>query len=530
MTRSPVLLIGLDACDPTIAEALAAQGQLPTLGRLFERASRAKVRNPFGLFVGALWMTFATGVRPDRHFFHSWDEIDVATYQRRMVGPPVVTHPPFWQALSDAGRRVAVIDVPHAEAHAPVNGLHVVEWGCHDRHFGFHTWPPKAAADLEAAFGLHPVFGVDAYAAREFAPDDYVFREGPRRTADEEHTLAQGLLQGLERKGKLSSTLLADGGWDLFLTVFGESHASGHQQWHLHDRAHPRFDAATAARLGGDPVEATYRGLDACLGDLLDKAGSDTDVLVLLSHGMGPHNDGTHLLEEILRRLDLFDEETPIETSPWARAKRAARALPAALQRRVTAFAVPAIRRRIAGAGFPQFAEFAEPEERARRSFFLEPNNYVFGGVRLNLAGREPRGCVAPEEVDAVCRRLANDLLALVNVDTGGPVIRGVERSDRRYSRSPTDRMPDLFIDWERSAPIETVWSPKVGLVHAPYTHWRSGDHRPDGLLLALGPGLPARTKFAPVDLEDLAPSVAARLGVTLDECDGRAVPWLSAA
>jgi hypothetical protein len=90
--------------------------------------------------------------------------------------------------------------------------------------------------------------------------------------------------------------------------------------------------------------------------------------------------------------------------------------------------------------------------------------------------------------------------------------------------------MPDLFIDWERSAPIETVWSPKVGLVHAPYTHWRSGDHRPDGLLLALGPGLPARTKFAPVDLEDLAPSVAARLGVTLDECDGRAVPWLSAA
>ncbi|HEX8665824.1 MAG TPA: alkaline phosphatase family protein [Beijerinckiaceae bacterium] len=528
MSRSPVLLVGLDACDPAIAQALAEQGQLPALGRLFGHAARCRVRNPFGLFVGALWMTFATGLRPDRHFFHSWDEIDVETYRRRMVGPPVVEHPPFWQALSDAGRRVAVIDVPHAEARAPVNGINVVEWGCHDRHFGFHTWPPKAAAGIEAAFGLHPVFGVDAYAKREFAPDDYIFREGQRRTPEEEHALAQGLLQGLGRKGRLSSTLLAEGGWDLFLTVFGESHAVGHQQWHLHDPAHPRFDAATTAMLGGDPVVAAYRALDASLGDLLDKAGDDATVLVLLSHGMGPHNDGTHLLEEILRRLDLFDEETPLDTSPRALAKRAARTLPAALQRRVTAFAVPAIRRRIAGAEFPPFPEFAEPEERARRRFFLEPNNYVFGGVRLNLAGREPSGCVRPDEVDAVCRRLTKDLLALVNVDTGGPVIRAVERSDRRYSRSKGDRMPDLFIDWERSAPIETVWSPKVGLVHAPYTHWRSGDHRPDGLLLAAGPGLPSRTTLPTLDLEDLAPSIAARLGVTLADCDGRAAPWLA--
>ncbi|MGA8469219.1 MAG: hypothetical protein WB721_10255, partial [Pseudolabrys sp.] len=36
---------------------------------------------------------------------------------------------------------------------------------------------------------------------------------------------------------------------------------------------------------------------------------------------------------------------------------------------------------------------------------FMEPNNFVHGGVRLNLAGREPQGCVQPNEVDAVLIR-----------------------------------------------------------------------------------------------------------------------------
>ena len=77
--------------------------------------------------------------------------------------------------------------------------------------------------------------------------------------------------------------------------------------------------------------------------------------------------------------------------------------------------------------------------------------------------------------LDAVCEQLRKDLLALVNVVTGEPVVRRVERSDRWYGRSSTDTLPDLFIDWQRSALIETVWSPKIGLVHAPYTNWRVG-------------------------------------------------------
>ena len=47
-----------------------------------------------------------------------------------------------------------------------------------------------------------------------------------------------------------------------------------------------------------------YRALDRALGELLASVDDDTTVVVLLSHGMGPHYEGDHLLGEILQRLD----------------------------------------------------------------------------------------------------------------------------------------------------------------------------------------------------------------------------------
>jgi len=505
----PVVFVGLDACDPDIARELAVSGRMPALGRMFERAARCKVSNPYGVFVGALWLSFATGLRADRHQFHCWDEIDIASYERRLTSPPAGQENSFWHRLSEAGRRVAILDVPHSKVAGPLNGVQVAEWGCHDHHFGFHTWPPRRAGEIDAEFGLHPILGFDAYSVREFAADDYVHRSGLLRTADEEAVFLADLVRGIEAKRGLNGSLYAQGPWDLFLTVFGESHAIGHQQWHLHDPRHPRFRQELARAVGCDPVARIYGEIDAGLGELLARADGDTTVLVLLSHGMGPHYDGTHLLDEVLFRLDRFHREAG-----------SLRGLKGAFRK--------VMRWRMPGRTMAPCPEFVAPQDRARQRFFLEPNNAVFAGVRFNVAGREPNGCVQPGEIAALSRQLCDDLLGLVNVDTGGPVIRGLQASDRWYRRSATDTFPDLFVEWERTGPVENVWSPKTGLVHAPYAHWRTGDHRPDGLLLALGPGIPAATALPALAIEDLAPSISARLGVSLDGVDGIPAAWLA--
>jgi predicted AlkP superfamily phosphohydrolase/phosphomutase len=192
--------------------------------------------------------------------------------------------------------------------------------------------------------------------------------------------------------------------------------------------------------------------------------------------------------------------------------------------------AVALLRRRVAASPLPPVRNWSTPEERASMRFFLSPNNTCFGGVRINLIGREPQGRVRPgAEYDAVCDTLAEDLLSLVNLDTGRPMVNAVSRLEDHYDREVADKLPDLLIDWSRDAPIETVWSPKTGIVHAPYVHWRTGDHRSDGLLLASGPGITAGADLGVVDMTDLGASLSARLGVPLPgDIDGRPVPWIA--
>jgi hypothetical protein len=243
---------------------------------------------------------------------------------------------------------------------------------------------------------------------------------------------------------------------------------------------------------------------------------------------MGPHFDGTHLLDALLRRLDQA-ADGPLPGGAGRRLiDRLTRGLPPGLRRALARPLLPALRRRLARHPPAPVPEFLEAGERAGQRFFLEPNNYVTGGIRLNLAGREPCGRVAPGDAHRVADRLAADLRALVNVDDGGPVIRGLERSDRWYRRRKDDTMPDLFLAWERSRPVERVWSPQVGLVSAPYAHWRSGDHRPHGLLVAAGPGVGSLP--AALAIEDLGASLAARLGLPTGDMDGRPHPGLEAA
>ncbi|MCU0310657.1 MAG: glycosyltransferase [Acidimicrobiales bacterium] len=524
MAATRVLWVAFDACDPVLARRLADDGAMPHLARFLGDAAVAPTITDPGLFVGSVWASIATAREPTRHGFHCWGVYDSDTYAYRETSPHDIVGTPFWQHLSNAGHRVAILDVPHADAHVPVHGVVVSEWGCHDRHFGLRSYPLDLADELLDEIGPHPVGSLAPPAPDElqFAPCDRAHSTGARRTPAEEAALLADLLSGVDNKRDLSLRVLDRGGWDVVMTVFGESHCAGHQLWHLADPSHPRHDPHTVERVGGDPIRQLYGRLDDALGELLGRTDDSTTVVVQLSDGMSAHHDGTHLLAPLLERLqDLHDGLTPPRLR--SRVGRAAHVVPARLRRSVLTAAAPALRRRIdATPGeAPTTADHDRPPG-PDRLWWSTPNNTVSGAVRLNVAGREGQGRIAPEAYRPALEWLRDAFLDLVNVDTGRPAVRDVLFADDLYDRRGADTFPDLFVEWDHDAPIERVWSPLTGVVARPYDHWRTGDHRPGGLVAVKVPGSAVPAHVPPVRSIDLAPTVSAAIGVTLPEVDGR--------
>jgi predicted AlkP superfamily phosphohydrolase/phosphomutase len=124
-------------------------------------------------------------------------------------------------------------------------------------------------------------------------------------------------------------------------------------------------------------------------------------------------------------------------------------------------------------------------------------------------------------EYDRFCERLIRDLRDLVDAEDGRPVVRRIVRMEDVYERTSDDNLPDLLVEWEHDRPIRAVKSPLIGFTTGRYSGVRTGDHRPDGFVLARGPRRVAGTLPRHLEVEDLAPTIAAHLGVTLADVDG---------
>ena len=80
------------------------------------------------------------------------------------------------------------------------------------------------------------------------------------------------------------------------------------------------------------------------------------------------------------------------------------------------------------------------------------------------------------------------------------------------------------MIEWNHDAPIPAVRSQRVGEIRVESLNPRTGDHRPKGLVLAKSTDLTPQALEGDMALVDLAPTLAARLGVALSGIDGKPI------
>ncbi len=518
-----VLLLEVDAGDRDLILGWARQGVLPNVQRLLQRGLWGPSMAVPGFYVGAIWPSFYTGVNPARHGIHSLVQLKPGTYEIfRCLTADHLKREPFWNYLSRAGKKVAVLDVPLSGVSRDLNGIQMVEWGSHDANYGFTTWPPALADEVRARFGTHPL--TDSCNAE-------------RRTPAEFLALRDRLVAGVKKKAELTRHYLKQDNWDFFAQVFTESHCIGHQCWHLHDPTHPAYEPEFAAETG-DLMKDVYVAIDAAIGGVLADVGPDTTTIVLAGHGMTAKRGAQFMLHEILVRLNVAVPAEPDSHGPspvdamdswlawgWQHMPQGARQL------------LKPVRDRLRGwidgpVGIP-----APKLDGAKGKCFLVDNHFAVGAIRLNLIGREPSGKVLPgPEADALCARLKHDLMDIKDLNTGNRAISDVVRTRDLYRGEHLDDLPDVLVIWSPEVPLGTavvgkpgngkvrLGSEKIGVLEGENRYCRTGEHRPDGMFIVNGPGLAPRALQRTVSILDFAPTITRLLDVDLPDVDGQMI------
>jgi predicted AlkP superfamily phosphohydrolase/phosphomutase len=175
----------------------------------------------------------------------------------------------------------------------------------------------------------------------------------------------------------------------------------------------------------------------------------------------------------------------------------------------------------------------------ASRCYWLNLGLSV-SGIRLNIAGREPEGILQPREVAAFSEELSRELLAVLDPDSGRPLVERLRWTRDLFAGEQVDRLPDLIIDWDLIPPVgsETVGtgrgavrraqSARIGTVERTNRYCRSGEHRNEGMFIAHGERIPAATLGRVISNLDLAPTFAHLLGTAMNDVDGRLIPELA--
>ena len=234
------------------------------------------------------------------------------------------------------------------------------------------------------------------------------------------------------------------------------------------DQAHPRYDPRAPLR---DVGERYYALLDQELSALVALADDDTAVLVASDHGARPLR-GCFLINQWLIEQGLLQlKDAPLDRIPLCPAR----------------------------------------VDWSRTRVWAEGGYYA--RVFLNVRGREPEGCVCPDDV-ATLREQVRAALIGVRGPGGEPWHNRVETPQTLYRETRGDA-PDLlaFFDDLSVRALSDVGAAACYAERDP----RGGDaanHDYDGILVLAGAGVTARGDLGTCDIQDVGLSVLSLFGL----------------
>jgi predicted AlkP superfamily phosphohydrolase/phosphomutase len=495
-----VLAIGLDGATWDLLTPWMAAGKLPNLAKLCQAGASGELASTIHPITTPAWISFMTGRTQGQHGVFDHVRRRTGSYDIEIMDATKIRSPLVFDYLGLQGAKSVAINIPMTYPPRPIEGVLVS--GLFASAVGPNITCPQTVYERMMAV----------------APDYVVHPDFQPRATDPLGQYRDDLLRSISNRFTVAETLLAEHEWQLGVVVFTATDQIQHAFWHCMGDEESEYESA---------VFDVYQRIDENLHRLLRFADENTLVLILSDHGAGP----LHAMVNLNRWLA---DEGWLTFRQSAGMKQRSRLINQTAHAYKTYLPGPVrawIRQTLPN-------PFKVAKEQIESALFSDAIAWeqtkvyslgACGNIFINLKGREPSGVVTEAEYEAVCQAVSRRLLTL-QTPQGTPLVKKVWRREELYHGPFLADAADLIIVWHDYGYWGRARYDQNALeLFETDFHWDfgvlpiSGTHRPEGILMALGPGIAAGQTITGAKLIDLAPTLLAFLGMPVPRgLDGR--------
>ena len=277
--KKSIVVIGLDGVPLSLLLRLTQNGCMPQVAKLLQNGSYGKLQSVMPPITPAAWTSFQTGQYPFRHGIIDFLMFDPWEYEYSFTNSTHIVGQTLWNILHHAGKKQIVVNVPLTYPPEEIDGIIIPGFDTPAIEQGDSSHPEGVLNEIEQNTG--------EYRFISLAKSIRLYRQAGLKVLSDE------LLEVTRSQVEAVKYLMKIYPWDFLMYHFQVTDILQHSAWDFIDQECKSYtqkkesDKAT--------IRNFYLSIDAMVGEILDRCGTNTTVCLLSDHGFAAFDTTVNL-------------------------------------------------------------------------------------------------------------------------------------------------------------------------------------------------------------------------------------------